>query len=395
MKRHIDWLCVALSIALLSISGDALARGFGGGGFHGGGGFGGGGFDRGGGGFGGGGFDRGGNFGGGGSFDRGGGFDSGGFDRGGAYGGGSLDRGGFSGGAGDFGADRFGGYGGDRYGNAGDRAATGDRTAAGDRNWQSAYDGTRFAGDGGLGRYAGFNGAAANHVTANWSQGDIANRAGAVRNNFGYYNCFNHGWYAGHPGAWFAAGWGAGAAWNWATWPVAAAWCGIAAAPAYYDYGGTIVYQNDNVYYDGQDICTAEQYAQTGTTLADQGQQADSPATDQWQPLGVFALVQGNESTSNNLFQLAVNKQGIIRGNYYDGLMDTTTPVYGSVDKTNQRAAWTIGKKNDRVFETGIDNLTKQQTPVLVHFGTDKTQQWLLVRVEQPQQGSAPSGNGS
>jgi hypothetical protein len=34
----------------------------------------------------------------------------------------------------------------------------------------------------------------------------------------------------------------------------------------------------------------------------------------------------------------------------------------------------------------GIYNLTKAQTPVLVHFGNDWSQQWLLVRVEQPKQ---------
>ena len=59
--------------------------------------------------------------------------------------------------------------------------------------------------------------------------------------------------------------------------------------------------------------------------------------------------------------------------------MDTTTPVYGSVDKKTQRAAWTIGKKKDRVFEAGLYNLTAAEAPVLVHIGTDKTQQWLLV----------------
>ena len=55
--------------------------------------------------------------------------------------------------------------------------------------------------------------------------------------------------------------------------------------------------------------------------------------------------MQGQETTSNNIFQLAVDKNGIIRGNYYDGLMDTTTPVYGSVQKSTQRVAWTIGKR--------------------------------------------------
>jgi hypothetical protein len=161
-------------------------------------------------------------------------------------------------------------------------------------------------------------------------------------------------------------------------------WCTLPSAPIDYDYGTTVVYQNNNVYTNGQETASAPEYAQQAITLADQGQQASPPASDEWKSLGVFALVQGDEKTSNNLFQLAVNQQGVLRGNYYDGLMDTTTPVYGSVDKKSQRAAWTIGKKNDRIFEAGVYNLTKDQSPVLVHFGKDRTQQWLLVRIEQP-----------
>jgi hypothetical protein len=61
-----------------------------------------------------------------------------------------------------------------------------------------------------------------------------------------------------------------------------------------------------------------------------------------------------------------------------------TTEVYESVDKKTQRAAWTIGKKKDRVFEAGIYNLTQPQCPCLLHIGTRRTDQMLLVRVEQP-----------
>jgi hypothetical protein len=213
----------------------------------------------------------------------------------------------------------------------------------------------------------------------------MATHAGYVRNNFGYYGAFRPAWYTAHPGAWYAAGWGAATAWSAANWATLANWCSIPATqPTYYDYGNTVVYQDNSVYQDGQEVATAPEYAQQATTLAEQGQQASPSADVQWQSMGVFALVQGDEKTSNNVFQLAIDKDGTIRGNYYDGLMDSTTPVYGSVNKTNQRAAWTIGKKKDRVFETGIYNLTKDQTPLLVHIGADKTEQMLLVRVEQP-----------
>jgi hypothetical protein len=49
-----------------------------------------------------------------------------------------------------------------------------------------------------------------------------------------------------------------------------------------------------------------------------------------------------------------------------------------------KRAAWTVGKTKDRVFEAGIYNLTKAEAPVLVHLGADRSAQMLLVRVEQP-----------
>jgi hypothetical protein len=383
MKRQLAGLMLAATIGLLC-AGVALARGFGGGGFRGGG-FGGGGFS--GGGFRGGGFDGGG-FGGERSFGGyGGGFGGdrsfGGGDRfGGGDFGGDRSYGGFSGErnfGGDFSADRFGGYGGERYGNL-----AGDRGAATGRDWQSAYAGSRFGGDTNLSQFSAFHNANIGRVTSNWTQGDIANRAQNIRSNFGYYNTFHGDWWRNHPGAWYAAGWGAWSAWDAAPWGTIADWCDISSQPAYYDYGNNITYQDGDVYYDDQDVGTAQYYAQTATTLADQGQEANAPTTDQWRALGVFALVQGNATSSNNLFQLAVDKQGTIRGNYYDGVMDTTTPVYGSVNKKNQRAAWTIGKSNDRVFDTGIYNLTKTQAPVLVHFGSDKTEQWLLVRMDQP-----------
>jgi hypothetical protein len=268
-------------------------------------------------------------------------------------------------------------------GGSGSREFSGARGSA-SSSWQSAFAGRSFSTDLGLSHYSSFNAAGVTHSTAFWSHGDMATRAGYVRTGFGYYNAFRPAWYTAHPGCWYAAGWAAGTAWTTATWPTVASWCSIPAAPVDYDYGSSVVYQNNNVYVDGQDVGTAQDYANQAISLAHQGQKADATPEQEWQALGVFALVQGDEKTSNNIFQMAVNKDGVIRGNYYDGLMDSTTPIYGSIDKKTQRAAWTIGKTQDRVFEAGIENLTKDQTPVLVHFGADKTQQWLLVRVQQP-----------
>jgi hypothetical protein len=258
--------------------------------------------------------------------------------------------------------------------------------------WRSAYAGTRFPTDMGLAHYTTFGATGVAHNTTYWSRTYMGATGAFIRNGFGYYHCFYPGWYRRYPGAWYAAGWAAGAAWTAATWPAVVSYVGLGNAPEYtYDYGSDVVYQNNNVYIGGQDAGTAQQYAQEATNLAVQGQTADAPPTADWKPLGVFALAPNGQQASNNVFQLAIDQNGVIRGNYYDGVLDTTTPVYGSVDKKTQKAAWTIGKTKDRVFEAGLYNLTQPEAPVLVHFGADKTQQWLLVRVEKPE--NQPAGN--
>jgi hypothetical protein len=92
-----------------------------------------------------------------------------------------------------------------------------------------------------------------------------------------------------------------------AGWPAVAGYCAIPAAPVDDDYGNTVVSQGNDVYVNGDDAGTAQQYADQAITLADQGQKADAPPEQEWKPLGVFALVPGDEKTSNNIFQLAVN----------------------------------------------------------------------------------------
>ncbi|MFO1095388.1 MAG: hypothetical protein U0992_19090 [Planctomycetaceae bacterium] len=371
--------------------------GAGGGGFGGagGGGFGG----AGGGGFGGAG---GGGFGGagGGGFGGAGGGGFGGAGRGGlgGEGAGGAGRGGLGGeGAGGFGGAGRGGLGGEGAGGFGGAGRGGfGGEGAGGLNGRGGFN---QGADGGLGRYSGLGNGAGNRPSQMWSNNDIANRGNNVRNNFNNGNFNNNninnnyfggaGWYGAHPGAWAAAGWGVGAAWTAASWATLAPMWGMTAAPMYYDYGNTVAYQGNSVYVNGDNVGSAAEYSQQATALAQAGQQAPAPAEDQWTPLGVFALESGQEESTNNLFQLAVDKSGTIRGNYYDAVTDETTPVAGSVDQKTQRAAWTVGDKTDRVYDTGIYNLTKDQTPVLVHTGNDKTQQLLLVRLQQQPQGAA------
>ena len=88
--------------------------------------------------------------------------------------------------------------------------------------------------------------------------------------------------------------------------------------------------------------------------------------------------------------QLAVNKQGVIAGTFSNTATDESQPVEGMVDKKTQRSAWGITAKKWPIMETGISNLTNDTAAALVHFEDGQTQQWLLVRLEEPEGQEAP-----
>ncbi len=227
----------------------------------------------------------------------------------------------------------------------------------------------------------------------------LVNQANLVRNNFNHSGSFRGNWWNRHRGAWRAAAWGTAAAagagaYGNASWGDCSSYGGYSSEPSYYDYGSNVVYDGGKVYYNGDSVGTQEQYAQQAQTIAGTGKQARATEEEDWLPLGVFVMAQGQQVHGNDLFQLAVNKSGVIRGNYYNALSDTTLPVYGSVDRKTQRAAWTIGDRKESVFEAGLANLTRSETTMLVHHGKDRTQQWTLVRIN-PSAESKQAGGGA
>ena len=92
----------------------------------------------------------------------------------------------------------------------------------------------------------------------------------AVRSNYNHWDVYNRGWYTDHPGAWFAAGWATGAAWRAASWNSVGTWMNYyPTTPVYYDYGNTISYENDNVYVNGQEAGTTQEYYQQAANAGD------------------------------------------------------------------------------------------------------------------------------
>jgi hypothetical protein len=137
---------------------------------------------------------------------------------------------------------------------------------------------------------------------------------------------------------------------------------------------------------DGQSVGTTQEFSQQASDLAQSGSDAETPDSDTWLPLGVFAMVRNENQHPQLIVQLAVDAQGILRGNYTDEISDHTLPIHGAVDKETQRAAWTVGENKSTVMEAGLSDLTESEAPALIHKN-GKTDHWILVRLEQPNTG--------
>jgi hypothetical protein len=252
---------------------------------------------------------------------------------------------------------------------------------------------------------------------SNWAQAhpdraehwqNWGNRVQDNWNRYDHRDYFRPDWWNRYPypnGYWHYWGWGNRPWGYWWTYPT---WGGLTdwfapwgwTQPYYYDYGsgGNVVYDNNQVSVAGQPVTTTAEMAQSAAELATVAPPADDAAADaaEWMALGTFAISSNESDTSiQRIIQLAVDRQGIISGNYVNTQTNKSYAVQGQVDRTTQRAAFTLVDRSDIVFETGIYNLTQQQTPVAVHFGPDRTEQYLFVRLQQPDAGDTASNPGA
>jgi hypothetical protein len=114
-------------------------------------------------------------------------------------------------------------------------------------------------------------------------------------------------------------------------------------------------------------------------------QNAVGPADADWLPLGVFAVVPpGTQDTAqaHNYQQLAVDRQGAIKGNFYDTLSGTVQPITGTVDRTALVASWTVGANGSR-FTAPMRAFTGQPRTVSMSSGS-QPRDLQLMPVQRP-----------
>jgi hypothetical protein len=206
---------------------------------------------------------------------------------------------------------------------------------------------------------------AGSSAIGNLNSGSAQNKVSQLKTNFTAANQpFTPAWYANHPGAWQYTHPHADA-WAVATAGTAAAWLGLAAVT-----GGTVY--------------TAETADETADDADDSASDDNSVAGD-YLPLGVFALAPKSEKDASALVQLAVNKQGVVRGNYYDVLTGQTQPVAGTLDKQTQRATFKAVPSGNVTFETSLASLTQPAGTVTLKFDGGQAKQWTLARFDDAQ----------
>ncbi|HVJ81527.1 MAG TPA: mu-protocadherin- cell-suface protein, partial [Planctomycetia bacterium] len=229
-----------------------------------------------------------------------------------------------------------------------------------------------------------------------------------VRGNWDHFHdChdwFNDSWWGNHAHPWGGWHYGYGFAnhaWSdwwmqptyaavssWFTWPTPAP-AQVWSEPVYYDYGsgGNVTYSDNSVYINGQQVSSAADFAESAAVLATvppPASEAEAAAAE-WMPLGTFAVsTNSSDAQPTRTVQLAVDRKGIISGTVFNSETGQAQSVQGQVDKNTQRVAFRIGENENVVVETGLYNLTQEEAPAMVHFGTDKTENWLLVRLEHP-----------
>jgi hypothetical protein len=231
--------------------------------------------------------------------------------------------------------------------------------------------------------------------------------ADGVRQQSGLYqhDCFDESWWNSHSCA--IGGWHYHSGVHnrpWSDWWTAPAWGSLTSwfswsapqtvwsQPVYYDYGagGNVTYDNNYVYVGGEQVATADEFAQSAmdlATVAPPESEAQS-AQAEWMPLGTYAVSTNEKDTEpSQVVQLAVSKEGIISGTLYNVQTDGAQAIQGQVDVQTQRVAFRIGESESIVAETGLYNMTQAEAPLLVHFGPEHTENYLLVRLEQPDGG--------
>ncbi len=174
--------------------------------------------------------------------------------------------------------------------------------------------------------------------------------------------------------------------WAVATWPTIGVWFSNRwESPIYYYYGddGVVYYSPNGSSYDLSPVPSSSSFIAKANAILRNMPKID-PSKLEWMPLGIFSLETNRSNDNpNDYFTIAVSKEGIVGGAYVDPSTDEEQSLEGYVDQDSQRVVWRIIGQDLPIYETGIYNLTKDETTVLIHESSGRPQVGTLVRLQE------------
>ena len=123
-------------------------------------------------------------------------------------------------------------------------------------------------------------------------------------------------------------------------------------------------------------VCSA---LSIGSPFASDSVGAPSDAAPQWLPLGVYELSPTVGALAAQSVQLAVDKNGDLRGVYFDQLTGATQNIVGRVDASTQAAVWSLESNPAVRFSTTLNDLTQPNGKVTLTLPGGQ-QSWTLTR---------------
>lgn len=183
---------------------------------------------------------------------------------------------------------------------------------------------------------------------------------------------FTPAWYAQHPNAWKATHPHADAAVV-ASVAALSAWLAV---PVTTSTGST------------ETIVVVEDEAESAAAETDPASLAATsptaaPDASSWMPIGSFAVRPSDAKESHRFVQLSVNRDGEIRGSYFDQVSDSVESVAGYVDKPTLTATWVIGVGGVS-FSSRLAELTKPEGTMTATFADGHTATWHIGPLSRP-----------
>ncbi|MFM7251132.1 MAG: hypothetical protein ACKO5R_14635 [Planctomycetaceae bacterium] len=126
----------------------------------------------------------------------------------------------------------------------------------------------------------------------------------------------------------------------------------------------------------------AEGSAPTGRPAAEAQPALDDARQAPWLPLGTFAALPPGgsaEAVPHVFLELALHRDGRVRGNYFDALADSVQPVAGRLDRQTGTVTWRVARGPE--CTTAAEGLTSGRAEVRVE-GPGGERTWTLLSLE-------------